>query len=107
MANEVFDFYVDNFAVTLTPWGASLSFARSKLDPTPTDDSDESPSEVLAIPEHLGSVRMSTQLLKLISLSIAKQVRDYEQSEGAVYSVAPKHFERANISKEEWDEFWR
>ena len=53
--SDPFDIYSDVFAISITPWGANLSFQLREAHPTTV-----SPKQ----PKQLGTVRMSNEHLK-------------------------------------------
>ena len=98
MPNEPFDVYADQFTITITPFGANLSFGIREAHPVQT----RPPAS-----EHLGTVRMSVEHLKTMIMMIRRQVRQVEEGSGVRVEVPREVLNQLQISPEDWDSFWR
>ena len=96
--SEPFDIYADAFVVTLTPWGANLSFQLHEAHPAPQR---ESPST------RLGTVRMSIEHLKTMIFMLKQQVLLHEGNHGVSVDVPTQVLAQLGIAREDWDVFWR
>ena len=92
---DSFDVYADGFGVTITPMGARIQFV---LNATGANDGGSV--------EHLGTVRMSNELLKLLAYYIRGYILHNEQQLGVEWPVPSTVLAQSNISQEAWDAFW-
>ena len=101
MANEnekKFDVYADQFTITITPFGANLSFAKLEPHPSP----GRTPQT-----EILGTVRMSVEHLKTIVMIIRRQILKVEGEVGVKAEVPRTILNQLGISPDDLDTFWR
>lgn len=96
--NEVFDVYADQFTITITPFGANLSFAVHEPHPSP----GRSPKS-----ENLGTVRMSVEHLKTMVMIIRRQILMVERETGVKAEVPRAILNQLQISPDDWDTFWQ
>jgi len=94
---EPFDVYADQFTVTLTPFGANLSFAVREPHPSGA----RAPQA-----EHLGTMRMSIEHLKTMVMIVRRQVLQVENETGVKAEVPRAILSQLNIPAEDWDSFW-
>lgn len=95
---EPFDVYADAFIITLTPFGANLSFEIREAHPSPN-----APPPL----RRLGTVRMSVEHLKLMAMMLRNQVRAMESQSGVRFEVDTRVLAQLGIGKEDWDSFWK
>ena len=95
---ETFDVYADGFTVTITPFGANLSFSIREAHPSPSKPPQS---------QHLGTVRMSTEHLKTITWIARQQVRKVESQMGVRAEVPREILSQLGIPPDEWDDFWK
>ena len=95
---ETFDVYSDGFTVTITPFGANLSFSIREAHPSPSKPPQS---------QHLGTLRMSTEHLKVVVWIARKQVRHVEGQMGVKAEVPRDILNQLGIPPDEWDEFWK
>lgn len=95
---ETFDEYVDQFTITLTPFGANLSFAVSEAHPS-----------VGRAPQsrHLGTIRMSVEHLKTMVMMIRRQILTVEEQTRVKADVPRDILNQMQIAPEDWDNFWK
>lgn len=100
MADEApqFDEYADTFIITITPFGANLSFAVREAHPAP----GRAPQV-----RNLGTIRMSVEHLKTMVVIIRNQVMQVEGQMGISAEVPPAILNQLQISLEDWRHFWR
>jgi hypothetical protein len=96
--SQPFDLYADAFTVTITPFGANLSFAIREPHPNPS-----SPPQT----QQLGTIRMSTEHLKTLIWICRKQVRQVEGQMGVSAPVPQAILNQLGVPPNEWEEFWR
>lgn len=96
--NEGFDVYTDQFTITITPFGANLSFAVREPHPSP----GRAPKS-----ENLGTVRMSVEHLKTIVIIIRRQILMVERETGVKAEVPRNILNQLQISPDDWDSFWQ
>ena len=93
-----FDSYADAFTVTITPFGANLTFQVREAHP--------SAGKVPQIQE-LGTIRMSVEHLKTMVMILRTQVVQSEGRTGVKFELPRDALNQMNISPEDWDAFWR
>ncbi len=96
--NKKFDVYADQFTISITPFGANLSFAVREPHPSPA----RAPRT-----ENLGTVRMSVEHLKTMVMIVRRQILMVEQETGVKAEVPRSILNQLQISPEDWDTFWR
>jgi hypothetical protein len=95
--SEPFDVYSDNFTITVTPWGANLTFSLGEAHPTPT---------VVNQPTRLGTVRMSNEHVKAMAFILTRQMLRHEETNGVQYALPTAVLSQLGIAPEDWDSFW-
>ena len=96
---ELFDEYVDQFMISMGPYGVAIILRRT--DPTPPTAG--------AQPQHrdVGVIRMSLEHLKSMAYLLKGQITQMEEHLGATIPVAPSTLNQMGIAPEDWDAFWR
>ena len=95
---EPFDIYTDVFTITITPFGANLSFSVREAHPAPARQQEI---------QRLGTVRMSVEHLKAMVTVIRRQVLLVESETGVRAELPNNVLNQLQISQEDWDAFWR
>src|SRR5512141_501181 len=95
---EPFDVYTDSFTVTITPFGANLTFSLREAHP-----SNNKPPQI----KQLGTVRMSVEHLKTVIWITRQQVRQVESQLGTKAEVPNQILNQLNIPPQDWEDFWR
>ena len=95
---EPIDVYADQFMVTITTWGANLSFLVNAPHP-------EKAKPVPA--ERLATIRMSTEHLKAMAMVLVRQIKKMESETGIKCDVDRRVLNSLGIAPEDWDEFWK
>ncbi len=95
---EAFDEYADAFTVSLTPFGANLSFAVREAHPSP----GRAPQS-----QHLGTIRMSVEHLKTMVMIIRRQILSVEQETGIKAELPRDILRQLQIPIEDWEAFWK
>ena len=96
--NAGFDVYADQFTITITPFGANLSFGVREAHPSPSRT---------ARTENLGTIRMSVEHLKTMVMIIRRQILIVERETGVKAEVAHNILNQLNISPDDWETFWQ
>ena len=94
---EPFDEYTDTFTVTITPFGANLSFSVREAHPAPGG---------VPKPQHLGTLRMSVEHLKTVVMVTQRQILQVENESGVKAEVPRPILNQLKIAPEDWDTFW-
>lgn len=97
-ASNAFDHYADQFVVTITPFGANLSFGVREAHPS----GSRAPQATT-----LGTIRMSVEHLKLMTYILRRQVLNVEKEAGVKADVSPQVLNQMGIHLEDWEGFWR
>lgn len=94
-----FDEYADQFTVTITPFGANLSFAVREAHP----------AGGVRVPQsiHLGTIRMSIEHLKTMVVIIRRQVMEVEAQTNVKADVPVQILNQLQIAPEDWQNFWK
>lgn len=95
---ETFDLYTDAFTISITPFGANLSFAVREPHP-----SSSAPPQI----RQLGTIRMSVEHLKTLLWICRKQVRQVEGQMGVSAQVPMPILNQLGVPPDEWNEFWK
>jgi len=98
MSDEQFDEFADQFTITITPFGANLSFAVREAHPSPGK-----PPQA----KTLGTIRMSVEHIKTMVMLLRRQIREVETKTGVKAEVPSEILNQLQISKDDWDEFWK
>ena len=94
---EPFEEYSDSFSVTITPFGANLSFSLREAHPP-----IGKPPKV----NHLGTIRMSVEHLKTMVILIQHQVLEIEDQTRIKAEVPHEILQQIHITPEDWKAFW-
>jgi hypothetical protein len=92
------DAYADNISITLTPYGANLSFLVS---PPHQDPSKPTP------PTPVATIRMSVEHAKVMVLVMKRYIQSVEQQSGVEARVSAFILNQLGMSLEDWDSFWK
>ena len=95
--DQPFDKYADNFTVTITPYGANLSFGLREAHPS----AGRVPQSA-----HLGTIRTSVEHLKTMVMVLQRQIRTMEGQTGVRAEVPRDVLNQLGISPEDWQVFW-
>jgi len=95
---EPFNVYADSFLVTITPFGANLSFEVREAHPSPHSPQTSA---------RLGTVHMSVEHLKVMVMMIRNQVKAVESQSGVQFEVPTNILSQVQIAPEDWDSFWK
>jgi len=98
MSDEEFDEFADQFTVTITPFGANLSFAMREAHP-----SAGHPPQA----KTLGTIRMSVEHMKTMVMILRRQIRQVETQTGVKAEVPLEILNQLQISQGDWDDFWK
>ena len=96
--HEPFDLYSDAFTITITPFGANLTFAVR--EPHPAVGRQQQTT-------NLGTVRMSNEHLKTMVMIIRRQVIQVEEKTGVKAEVPRDVLNQMGIGPDDWDLLWR
>ena len=95
---EPTDAYSDQFMVTITSWGANLSFLVNTPHP---EQSKPVP------PERVATIRMSNEHLKVMAMVIVRQIKKMEGETGVKLDIDSRVLNGLGIPREDWDDFWK
>ena len=93
------DFYADQFQISLSPYGCTLSFMMSK----PTPPTPGTPAQA----DRVATVRMSLEHLKVMTFLVRRQLVQYERDTGIDVQLPGELLNSLRIGREDWDGFWR
>lgn len=95
---EPIDAYADQFVITVSGWGANLSFFVNTPHPEPANP---------VPPERIATIRMSNEHLKAMTIIIWRQVNKVEAESGVKYELDRRLLNSMGISPEDWEQFWK
>ncbi len=98
MLDEQFDEFADQFTISITPFGANLSFSVREAHPSP----GKAPQA-----RTLGTIRMSVEHMKTMVMILRRQIRQVETQTGIKAEVPLEILNQLQISQGDWDEFWK
>lgn len=93
------DRYIDQFQVTLGPYGCVLNFSTTSPLPPPPG--------IQPATERVASIRMSIEHLKAMTYILRRHVLGFERERAVTYPVPMEVLNDLRIGREDWDEFWR
>ena len=93
MPEPIPEFYVDQFRVTVAPFGGAMTFGLS--DPHP------SPGHTLP-PQDTVRIRMSLEHMKIMAMLIKRQLKNYEEQMGAPVNIPRQVYNGMSLSQEDW-----
>jgi hypothetical protein len=92
MADPVQEFYVDQFKMTLTPYGATMTFGLAPAHPNPSQM--EPPRDIVCL-------RMSLEHAKVMTMILKRNLKGYEDQMGAV-NIPRDLLRPLGLSQEDW-----
>lgn len=95
---EPFDIYTDAFTISVTAFGANLSFELREPHPSPGRPSP---------PTRLGTLRMSIEHLKTMVMIIRRQIKQAEDELDVKADVSRRVLNQLGIPLEDWEAFWK
>lgn len=96
---EPVDVYCDQFQMSTSPYGATLSFLISEPTPPAPGSSPKN--------ERLATIRMSLEHLKTMAFVTRNQVRSHEQQTGTTIQIPVQVLNSLKIAPEDWEAFWK
>jgi len=93
-----FDLYSDAFTISITPFGANLTFGLREAHPSQT-----APPQL----HQIGTIRMSTEHLKTMVWICRKQIRQVEGQMGVSAEVPQALLSQLGVPPNEWADFWK
>ncbi|MBI2171763.1 MAG: hypothetical protein HYU30_07060 [Chloroflexi bacterium] len=97
--SAAWDLYADQFMVTITPFGANLSFAVREAHPGGVGRAPQA--------RHLGTIRVSQEHLKVMVAILLRQIKQYERQAGVSAPVSLEVLNQLGISPEDWEQLWK
>jgi len=88
------DIYCDQFSLAMTPYGIAITFSRSPSSPSPMQPVPGEPQAV---------VRMSLEHLKVLTMLLRRNLRQYELEQlGDTIRVPRAILSQMSLSEEDW-----
>jgi len=95
---EPIDVYADQMMITVTSWGANLSFLVNTPHPDPAKP----------VPaERVATIRMSNEHLKVMAIVIVRQIKKIEAESGVKCEVDRRLLNSMGIPPGDWELFWK
>ena len=95
---EPIDVYADQMMITVTSWGANLSFLVNTPHPDPAKP----------VPaERVATIRMSNEHLKVMAMVIVRQIKKMEAETGVKCEVDRRVLNSMGIPPGDWELFWK
>ena len=95
---EPLDIYVDTYQVSTNPWAGTINFSLSGAMPAAPGTPPKT--------EHLASVRLSLENMKLLAFFLYRQIKQHEQNLGVNVQVPQQVLNQVQIGAEDWQTFW-
>ena len=95
---DSFDVYVDQFTLSVGPYGVALNFSRSSPKPPVPGSIPQA--------EEIGVIRISLEHLKLMAFMLKRGVQDAEGQLGIDIPIPMQLLNQLKIGLEDWDKFW-
>ncbi len=95
---EPFDLYTDQFTITITPFGANLTFHLREPHPS---------AGKVPQAQTLGTMRSSVEHLKTMVMIIRTQILSVEEQFGVKAEVPRELLNQLKIPIEDWEAFWK
>ena len=96
---EPLDVYVDTYQVSTNPWAGTINFSLS--DPIPVLPGTPPKSE------HLVSIRLGLENMKLLAFFLYRQIKQHEHNLGVDIQVPRQVLNQVQIGAEDWQAFWQ
>lgn len=93
MPDPIPEFYVDQFRVTVAPFGGVMTFGLT--DPHPTPGQIQPPRDIVR-------VRMSLEHMKVMAMLIKRQVKAYEEQAMSSVNLPRQVYNGMGLSPEDW-----
>ncbi len=93
MPEPIPEFYIDQFRVTVGPFGGAMTFALS--DPHPSPGQIQPPQDTVRI-------RMSLEHMKVMAMLIKRQIKAYEEQAAAPVNIPRQVYNNMGLSQEDW-----
>lgn len=100
MEEEKFECFADTFKLSLSPWGANLTFGLSAAGSIVEPETQKRPVD-------LGTIWMSNELLKLMVFALRNYLIQHESQNMMQYNVPSWVFSQMGIDPAEWHLFWQ
>ena len=95
---EQLDIYTDQVGINLGPFGCAINFAISAPVPPPGGGVVQG--------QHVATVRMSLEHLKMMTFMFRRQLVQYERGSGVQIPIPQDVLNQLRIGREDWDECW-
>lgn len=89
------EYYADQFAASVNPWGAILVFAKLMVPEVPGPAARPGQSEAQA------TVRMSLEHAKVMTMAMRRALKQWE-AENVEINIAPVAYKALDLSPEDW-----
>lgn len=96
---EPIDIYVDTYQVSTSPYHGTINFTLSSALPAAPGMQPKM--------EHLASVRMSLEAMKLLAYFLVRQILQHEKTFAVNIQVPQQVLNAVQIGYEDWQSFWR
>jgi hypothetical protein len=93
MPEPIPEFYIDQFRVTVGPFGGAMTFGLS--DPHPSPGQIQPPQDTVRI-------RMSLEHMKVMAMLMKRQVKAYEEQTASPVNIPRQVYNNMGLSQEDW-----
>lgn len=93
MADEIPEFYVDQFRVSFGPFGGAMTFGLNPPHPNP---GQVQPAQDVV------RVRMSLEHGKVMAMILKRQLKAFEERAGAPIHIPQQIYNGMGLSREDW-----
>jgi hypothetical protein len=93
MPDEVPEFYIDQFRVTVAPFGGAMTFGLN--DPHPSPGQTQPPKDTVRL-------RMSLEHMKAMVMLMKRQLKAYEEQAMSPINIPRQVYNNMGLSQEDW-----
>lgn len=87
------EFYIDQFTVSLGPFGGTMTFGLSPAHPSPAQQ--QAPQEIVRL-------RMSLEHAKVMTMLLKRQIKAFEEQTGVAINIPRQVYNGMGLSQEDW-----
>jgi hypothetical protein len=93
MPDPIPEFYIDQFRVTVSPFGGAMTFGLS--DPHPSPGQIQPQQDTVRL-------RMSLEHMKVMVMLVKRQIKNYEEQMAAPINIPRQVYNGMSLSEEDW-----
>lgn len=91
--SEIPEFYVDQFTVSFSAFGGSMTFGLTAPHPAPGQ---------MQTPRDIVRLRMGLEHAKVMAMLLKRQIKAFEEQTGIVIAIPRQVYNGLGLSQEDW-----